>query len=144
LRPQATDTVQLKPLVPASWNYFALENVPYHGHNVSVLWDRDGSHYHQGTGLQLYVDGTPVARSATLRGMTIPLPAGSPAQPATTFTNDAVNVYAQGYPRAFASDTWPSDSPWNATDGQVFYDDIPEDTRWTDYGSPNPTDYLGV
>ncbi len=145
LRPQATNTVLLKPLVPASWNYFALENVPYHGHNVTVLWDRDGSHYHQGAGLHLYVDGVSVARSATLRSMTITLPAGhQDTQPATTFTNDAVNVYGQGYPRAFASDTWPSDSPWNATDGQVFYDDIPEDTRWTDYGSPNPTDYLGV
>ncbi|HWC80426.1 MAG TPA: NEW3 domain-containing protein [Pseudonocardiaceae bacterium] len=145
LRPQATNTLQLKPLVPATWNYFALENVPYHGHNVTILWDRDGSKYHQGAGLHVYVDGAQVARSTTLRAMTIPLPAGHPAQqPGGTFTNDAVNVYSQGYPRAFASDTWPSDSPWNAVDGQVFYDDIPEDTRWTDYGSPNPTDYLGV
>lgn len=146
LRPQVGDTLQVKPLVPASWNYFALENVPYHGHNVTVLWDKDGSRYHQGPGLRVYVDGRQVASSPSLTGLSVRLPAGAPAaaQPAANFTDDAANVYGEGYPRAFASDTWPSDSPWNAIDGQLFYDDIPEDTRWTDYGSPNASDYLGV
>ena len=144
LRPQVGDTLAVKPLVPASWNYFALENVPYHGHNVTVLWDKDGSHYHQGAGLHLYVDGRQAASSATLTGLTVHLPAGAPVHPTATFTDDAANVYGQGYPRAFASYTWQYDSPWNAIDGQLFYDDIPEDTRWTDYGSPNATDYLGV
>ena len=41
--PQADDTLRLKPLVPASWDWFALENVPYHGHNITVLWDRTGA-----------------------------------------------------------------------------------------------------
>jgi hypothetical protein len=119
--------------------------VPYHGHNVTILWDKDGSRYHQGAGLHVYVDGAQVAQSPTLTNLTVPLPAGPPASPpTTTFTDDAANVYGQGYPRAFASYTWTGDSPWNAVDGQLFYDDIPEDTRWTDYGSPNATDYLGV
>lgn len=146
IRPQVGNTLQLKPLVPASWNYFALENVPYHGHNVTVLWDKDGSRYHQGAGLHVYVDGVPTAGSPTLTDMTVHVPAGPPAaaHPSATFTDDAANVYGTGYPRAFASYTWPNDSPWNAVDGQLFYNDIPEDTRWTDYGTPNASDYLGV
>ncbi len=145
LRPQVGDTLQVKPLVPASWNYFALENVPYHGHNVTVLWDKDGSRYHQGAGLRLYVDGRLSRTSATLTDVNLRVPTGPVVpRPAANFTDDAANVYGQGYPRAFASYTWPGDSPWNAVDGQLFYNDIPEDTRWTDYGTPNASDDLGV
>jgi hypothetical protein len=74
LRPHITDTLQVKPLVPASWPYFALENVPYHGHTVTVLWDRDGSRYHQGSGLRVYVDGRQSARTATLTSLTVHVP----------------------------------------------------------------------
>jgi hypothetical protein len=146
LRPQATNSLVLKPLVPDSWNYFALENVPYHGHNVTVLWDRDGSRYHQGAGLHVYLDGKQLATAPALRPLTLPIPAAAPAPApqAGTFVDDAANVYGQGYPRAFASNTWVYDSPQNAIDGQNFYDDIPEDSRWTDYGSATATDSLGV
>jgi hypothetical protein len=149
LRPQARGALQVKPLVPDSWRYFTLENVPYHGHNVTVLWDRDGSRYGQGPGLHLYVDGRQVTAAPALRPLTAELTAGLPAEPrprpaGSTFPDDAVNVYGQGYPRAFASNTWRYDNPQNAIDGQNFYDDIPEDSRWTDYGSPNAADYIGV
>jgi hypothetical protein len=34
---------------------------------------------------------------------------------------------------------------WNAVDGKVWYDEIPEvDTRWTNYESPNAADDLAV
>ena len=145
LRPQAGSTLQVKPLVPDSWNYFALENVPYHGHNVTVLWDRDGSRYRRGPGLHIYVDGEQITAAPVLRPLTVALPANPTPGPAgATFADDAANVYGQGYPRAFASDTWVYDSPQNAIDGQNFYDEIPEDSRWTDYGSSSATDDLGV
>jgi hypothetical protein len=70
LRAQAGNTLVVKPLVPASWDYFVLENVPYHGHNVTVLYDRTGQRYHQGPGLHVYVDGRQVAAAPSVRAMT--------------------------------------------------------------------------
>lgn len=58
LRPQADNSLVVNPLLPAAqWNYFCLDKVPYHGHNVTIVWDRDGSRYHMGAGLSVLVDG---------------------------------------------------------------------------------------
>ncbi len=144
LRPQAGNTLQIKPLVPSSWSYFVLENVPYHGHNVTLMYDQTGDRYHQGPGFHVYVDGRQVAWSPTVRDLTITIPAaGAVPQPGSTFTDDAVNATGSGYPMASASDTWPDDSPWNAVNGKVWYDEIPEvENRWTNYESPNSSDNL--
>ena len=66
LKPRADDTIEIDPLAPASWPWFALDAISYHGHNVTILWDRDGSRYGKGAGLQIVVDGRKVAGSAEL------------------------------------------------------------------------------
>nr|WP_263974245.1 hypothetical protein [Streptomyces albicerus] len=40
IKPQAGNTLVLKPLIPAGWDYFAVENVPYRGRqqHLYVLW----------------------------------------------------------------------------------------------------------
>jgi NPCBM-associated, NEW3 domain of alpha-galactosidase/F5/8 type C domain/Trehalase len=145
LRPQPGNTLVLKPLVPASWTYFALENVPYHGHNVTVLYDRTGDRYHQGPGFHVYVDGRQVAWTPDVQDMTVRIPAAVSTAPASVFVDDTVNTTGSGYPMPSASDTWQDDSVWNAVDGKVWYDEIPEvDTRWTNYESPNASDSYAV
>ena len=58
LRPRADQTLEVNPLLPKDkWSYFCLDNVLYHGHNLTIVWDKDGSHYHAGKGLRIYVDG---------------------------------------------------------------------------------------
>ena len=58
LRPRADNTLEVNPLLPkGKWDYFCLDNVPYHGHNLTILYDKDGSHYHAGKGLRIYVNG---------------------------------------------------------------------------------------
>ena len=58
LRPRQDNTLEINPLLPADkWAYFCLDNVLYHGHNITILWDKDGSRYHAGKGLRVYVDG---------------------------------------------------------------------------------------
>lgn len=59
IEPQGDDFFQVNPLVPATWDYFIAEHVSYHGHNVTVLWDRDGSRYNSsgGPGMQVWVNG---------------------------------------------------------------------------------------
>ncbi|QKV80130.1 discoidin domain-containing protein [Amycolatopsis sp. Hca4] len=142
IRPQQGDHVRLAPLVPAAWDHFAVENVPYHGRNLTVAWDRDGHVYRQGAGLSVWLDGKLVHRQAGLTAVDVPVRPGKPAA-ADHLVDDLANPARTGYPAASASYTWPADSPANAIDGQDFDLDVPS-TRWTSYGSPNRDDWLAV
>jgi hypothetical protein len=58
LRPQSDGTIVINPLIPAQqWDYFCLDGVIYRGHALTIIWDKDGQRYHQGSGLTLLVDG---------------------------------------------------------------------------------------
>ena len=62
LRPQQDGSIVVNPLVPQDkWDYFCLDGIRYRGHILTILWDKDGQRYHQGTGLTLMVDGKVVA-----------------------------------------------------------------------------------
>ncbi len=70
LRPRNDNTVEINPLVPeGEWDWFCLDNIPYHGRNLTILWDKDGGHYHKGSGLRVYVDGKEVGHSDRLGHM---------------------------------------------------------------------------
>lgn len=49
----------------------------------------------------------------------------------------------QLYPKPISSYTFSGDNAWQALDGRIYYDKIPN-SRWTNYQSPNANDYLGV
>lgn len=51
LRPQADGSIVVNPLISKDIEYFCLKNVLYHGRYVTIIYDRDGSHYHQGKGV---------------------------------------------------------------------------------------------
>ena len=145
LRPQSDNTLQIKPLVPTSWDHFALENVPYHGHNVTVLYDASGSHYGQGTGLKVYVDGAQVASQAGIGNLTVNV-GGTIAAPVNTLVNIAVNsAQSTSGPQPIQSynAAGTADSPWHPIDGRISFHDAPN-TRWTSYGSANASDWYGV
>jgi hypothetical protein len=56
--------VEVNPLVPAGiWDWFCLDNVPYHGRIVTILWDKTGAKYGKGKGLRVFADGREIARS---------------------------------------------------------------------------------
>ena len=73
LRPRADDTIEVNPLVPASWDWFCLDRIRYHGHWLTVVWDKTGKHYNTGQGLRVLVDGKEIARSATIKRVTATL-----------------------------------------------------------------------
>lgn len=74
LRPQLNNELVVNPLLPAGqWDYFCLDNVLYHGHNITIVWDKDGSRYHIGKGLSLLVDGTKKAHRNDLGRITCTL-----------------------------------------------------------------------
>lgn len=71
LRPRPDDTVEVNPLVPeGQWDYFALDNVHYHGSILTILWDKDGSRYGKGKGLRVFADGEEIASSPSLSRVT--------------------------------------------------------------------------
>jgi hypothetical protein len=80
LVPREDDTVEVDPLLPTdAWDWFCLDNVPYHGRAVTIVWDRSGQHYGRGVGLAVWVDGQEIARSATLQRLTGKLPTADTA-----------------------------------------------------------------
>lgn len=151
IRPRADDSVDIRPLIPDNWDYFAIEDIPYHGHNLSVRWDRNGSRYAQGAGLQVFVDGNRVASQAGLDKLTVNV---GPAQlaPETREVNLASNPFSDfdrplfDYPVASASHTSDFDNPRRAIDGSTWYDGANDgpNSRWTNYGSPNASDWLAI
>ena len=56
-----------------AWDCFCLDHVPYHGRLLTVLWDRDGTRYGHGPGLQLFADGQRIARANKLERMVVEL-----------------------------------------------------------------------
>ncbi|MBE6189819.1 MAG: six-hairpin glycosidase [Rikenellaceae bacterium] len=67
LRPRADKTLEINPLLPdTEWDWFCLDNVRYHNHIITIIWDRHGDKYHHGKGLTVLVDGKQVGNRATL------------------------------------------------------------------------------
>jgi hypothetical protein len=154
IRPREDGTLVVNPLVPdaKAMPYLCLENVPYHGHHVTVLWDADGTRYHHGAGLSVYVDGkrrvgpSPLGRLTTSVGR--PRITDDPRP-----LNVAVNVAKQGFPKPSASVN-EDDTLWQAVDGRTWF--YPEMIRgWTtgagnedwfavDFGSPKTVGHVSM
>ena len=75
LCPRADEVVEISPLLPAeTWNWFCLDGVKYHGHTLTIIWDKDGTRYHRGQGLIVLADGKEIARGNELSQLTGKLP----------------------------------------------------------------------
>jgi Mannosylglycerate hydrolase MGH1-like glycoside hydrolase domain/Glycosyl hydrolase family 65, C-terminal domain len=75
LVPRADDMVEISPLLPNGvWNYFCLDGVNYHGHSLTIFWDKDGTKYNRGKGLIVLADGKEIARADKLEKLTGKLP----------------------------------------------------------------------
>ncbi|MGL5930288.1 MAG: MGH1-like glycoside hydrolase domain-containing protein, partial [Dermatophilaceae bacterium] len=142
IRGQQGDTVRVDPQVAPGWSHFAAENVPYHGANLSVVWDADGSHYGVGVGLSLWRDGVRIHSQPDLGPVTVSFPRGS-ATALAEEVDDAANPGGREFPAASASYSNAPDPPARAIDGQEFQLDVPS-TRWTTYLGPNAVDWLQV
>jgi len=43
LRPRKDDLLELNPLVETAWPFFVIEDIHYHGHNITIAFDETGS-----------------------------------------------------------------------------------------------------
>lgn len=144
LRPRADDTLEINPLIPDDWDYFALEEVAYHDHRLAVWWDRDGSRYGRGSGLIVMVDGERAATLPSIGRLRVALP-DREREPAEVARPHNVAAHNDGgfYPHISASFSAPTTPPLYATDGNYWYHRLPSN-RWTTVGSPNEQDWIAV
>jgi hypothetical protein len=143
IKPRADDVFELDPLAPADWPWFALDDLPYRGHLVSVVWDREGTRYGIGPGLHALVNGRKAASSDKLGPLTVKLPPapipGKLPRPANYFVNNDGDYF----PRVTASFTSPRSSLSKLNDGNYWYHLHPPN-RWTTEGSSNLTDWVEI
>jgi hypothetical protein len=143
LRPRSDDSVEVNPLAPPEWPWFALDDVPYHGRRLAVLWDRDGAKYGRGQGLVILADGQVIARRPELGRIVAYL--GPPRVPAAASReiNLAVNNGRGAFPWVDVSYAAPDHPPTWLVDGNYWYHTAPAN-RWTTLGSPNRRDTVTV
>ncbi len=143
LHPSGGDTLEVAPLAPPAWPYFALDRVRYHDRDVAVLWDQDGSRYGRGAGLTVLVDGVEAARRPDLGPLeVIVVPPATPTAP-LRLHGLAVNNGPGHFPFAAASSSHPLAPPFYAVDGNRWYHPSPPN-RWVAAPSPGGTDWLEV
>jgi len=71
LRPRTDDVVEVNPLLPEdTWDYFCLDNVLYHGHILTIIWDKTGDKYKKGKGFGVFSGGKKIAGSPSLSKVT--------------------------------------------------------------------------
>ncbi|PZP40709.1 MAG: glycoside hydrolase, partial [Pseudopedobacter saltans] len=67
LRPRTDNIVEVNPLLPAGkWDWFALDNLLYHGQILTILWDKTGKKYSKGKGLSVWANGKRIAHAKKL------------------------------------------------------------------------------
>ena len=66
------DVVEIHPLFEAhQLDYFCADGILYHGHAITVLWDRNGDRYQRGRGMHVLLDGKPVVSQKDLKKIEI-------------------------------------------------------------------------
>ena len=139
LRPRADDSLEVNPLIPAEWDWFALDDVGYRGRTVAIVWDRDGRRYGRGAGLSVYADGHRIAQRDGIGRLVAYLGPMPPLPPVDRPVNFAVNNGRGAFPSVTASYSDPSTPPEYLIDGNIWYDRSPPN-RWTARGSGHPAD----
>ncbi len=144
LQTRDDDRLVIDPLAPATWPWFALDEVPYRGHRVTILWDRDGTKYGKGAGLRVLIAGKEIAARADLGKLEARLPA-APAKAAAGGVrfNYAVNNDGHYFPRYTATFTGEKSSVDKLCDGHYWYTIHPPN-RWTTLGSQSSTDAVEI
>lgn len=146
LRPREDNVLEINPLVPEAWDYFALRDVPYHGRKITVLWDRQGKKYGHGQGLMVFSDGELMASLPKIGKLTAELPGEgknfAPLNP-PRLTNYAVNNEGKEYPKLTASYTAQADRLEEINNGLYWYHREPHN-RWTCRGTWRSEDWVCV
>jgi hypothetical protein len=56
IKPNIDNSIEINPLIPVDWEWFAVENIHFQGKEIDLIWDKKGNQYGLGKGLLLFVD----------------------------------------------------------------------------------------
>ena len=70
IKPNLDNIIEINPLVPDYWDWFAVDNLYIQGKKFSLIWDRTGKKYNRGNGLSLFRDNILVAKSSEIEKIT--------------------------------------------------------------------------
>jgi hypothetical protein len=140
IRPSDSDSLTIHPLVDSTIDYFMLKNVRYHGHDITVVYDRSGEKYKIGKGLSIFVDGreSAITNNKVYAGKPI-IKAIKPNK-----ENFALNIAKTAFPKPSASiNNIPDTSMFQAIDGRIWY--FPEIINyWSSIGSDTTSDWYAL
>ncbi len=142
LHPQAENTVVVNPLIPDNWDYFALDDVLYHGNRVSVVWDRTGQKYGKGKGLMIFANGRKIASRNDLGELKAAIQYRAVPDD-KRMINFAVNNEDDYYPRMKSSSTSAETSALLLQDGAYWYHISPPN-RWASDKSGAKTEWVEI
>jgi hypothetical protein len=144
LEPKETDSISVNPLIPDQWEYFALDDINYHGHDVSIIWDKLGIKYNRGKGLSIISDGKVIANSPVVKKLSAFIEYKQPPE-ANLLLNYAVNNESNKYyPRAISSFPGIGNNMYGkVNDGQYWYYSSTTN-RWSNLYSPGKKEWIGI
>jgi hypothetical protein len=150
VRPRADEILELAPLIPTQpaldtrpIHFFALTNLRYHGHDVGIFYDQDGSRYHLGSGLSIFVDGKRISGPTPLRHTEIKLPPKPPTQPEPRRVDLVVNPGGVlDLPTATASSSESAEKRDEAIDGRLWF--FPEIANGWSPTDPTPKSWYAI
>lgn len=75
IQPLENDSLSISPLIPDNkWEYFCLDNLPYQGKTITVIYDKTGMQYRQGKGFIVFVNNKVIKQVDTIQKTTISFP----------------------------------------------------------------------
>lgn len=121
IQPSASNRLTIHPLIDSSIKYFTLSDLQYHGHSLSVVYDKEGTKYKFGKGLTVLVDGNIVISASEQSKVEVEI--GAPIQIPITSEKDnyALNIWKKGFPAPTASVNTVKDTLFQAIDGKKWY-----------------------
>lgn len=156
INPTLENELQLHPLVPSHWTHFVIENLPYHGTLLTILWDKTGTHYSHSNstspGLSIYSNSTLIHTQPTLSSLnlTLPIPSLPTPNPPSSYQNILANPNAPhnlpnistDYTLSTNGDYSPYEA-WKMIDGLLWYDTVPQNS-WTQNQSTVPYNTISI
>ena len=129
IRPRTDDILEVNPLLPRGGSsaereirWFHLQNLRYHAHDIGVIYDADGNHYHLGSGLMVFIDGRLAFGPSPLGRVEIPLRSMSSSFARPNRRVDvAVGLGFRDSPVASASSVAAGTSVEQGIDGRMWF-----------------------
>jgi len=72
IKPRQDNVLEIFPLIPKNqWDWFMLDQVPYHHKTLTILWDKTGKKYNKGKGLLVFADGKEIYKAKDLKPLKV-------------------------------------------------------------------------